>query len=83
MAIEEVTMYRMVCDTCGKSAQEGDYWAWAQPEGAIEEASESGWEFFDVEPEHHYCPDCIEWDDELDGFKPTKPQASSTTGAPE
>ena len=55
MAVEEVTMYRVVCDApgCGVSAQEeSEFYAWAHAESAIDEAMNDGW---DTEGEQDFC----------------------------
>ena len=59
--IESVTMYRAICDGCGDCAQDGgDYYAWAEPDQAVEEAE---WREIDGK---HYCDDCWKWDEETD-----------------
>lgn len=55
MAIEEVTMYRVVCDApgCGLSAQEnGEFHAWADAGSAIDEAVDRDW---DTQGEQDFC----------------------------
>ena len=40
MSFQEVTMYRIACDGCGKSAQDdGDFYAWADKSQAETEAA--------------------------------------------
>ena len=43
--IEEVTMYRVLCDRedCGDSPQDGDYYAWAQRDIALQDAVDADW----------------------------------------
>ena len=43
--IQEVTMYRVRCDTetCDESPQDGDYYAWSQRDVAIQDAVDAGW----------------------------------------
>ena len=55
MSIEAVEMYRVVCDRCGVSADEGtDYCCWTDAEGA--EASMND-DWLSTEGKH-YCGDC-------------------------
>ena len=58
MSIQEVTMYRVVCDEpgCEASAQDGsDYYAWAHSDaGPYEDAADADWQ---VTPDGDYCPD--------------------------
>ena len=61
--IREVTMYQAVCDGCGK---------WRLPcktkEKAIRLATVwKGWKEIDG---ILYCPDCYEYDEETDEYKP-------------
>jgi len=66
MSIQQVPMFRVLCDRCGISAQEhSDYYAWAEVEGAEIEADSSDWV---IEGDNHLCPDCTPtWrDDEED-----------------
>jgi len=44
--IEEVAMYRLICDWpgCGACAQDqSDFYAWASPDQAIADGAEAGW----------------------------------------
>ena len=75
MSVNEVTMYRVICDRCGESAQEGDYWAWESVESAISEASASDWL---VNDDGHWCPDCTIWTDENDCEIPAPGPLSDT-----
>lgn len=64
MAYEEVTMYRLICDRCGVSAQEdGDYYAWADKDSAQEEARDADWLFTE---DGQFCDDCTTWDEDRD-----------------
>ena len=55
MSLEQVPMYRVICDRCGTSAQEdGDYYAWADAEQA--EADADDWLLNDG---GHWCPGCV------------------------
>ena len=63
MSLEEVTMYRVVCDAdgCSVSAQDDtDYAGWSDPATAIEVAHDADWyvgEFGYLCREHApYCP---------------------------
>jgi len=65
MTIQQVPMYRVICDRCGISAHErGDYYAWTEVEGAEYEADSSDW---CIEGGNHLCLDCTPtWrDDEV------------------
>ena len=75
MSVEEVTMYRLLCDGCGMSAQDGDYYAWADADAALFEATESDW---NVIEDKHYCPECTIWDEEKDELIPV-PSTPPTT----
>ena len=73
--IKLVTMYSVVCDRCGKTFCEGDTTiTGADKKSARGYALESGW----VEiGDNHYCPDCYEFDDELDEYVPKKKGANN------
>lgn len=66
--IKPVTMYSVVCDRCGKSYGEDEgIAAWTDICSARYQALESEW----IEiGDKHYCPDCYEFDDELDKYVP-------------
>ena len=69
--IKPVTMYSVVCDRCGKTFIDeiNGIVAWLDEGTAKEQAMESEW----VEiGDKHYCPDCYEFDDELDEYVPKK-----------
>ena len=69
--IKSVTMYSIVCDRCGEQVIEECRGSGAGlNEGtAKEQAMESEW----VEiGDKHYCPDCYEFNDELDKYIPKK-----------
>lgn len=66
--IQKVEMYQVVCDRCGRPCAEiSGIVAWATPEFARIAALESGWI-----PINNglYCPDCVEYDEETDSYKP-------------
>lgn len=67
--IREVTMYQAVCDGCGKTHVNDSmgYCAWVDGCGAVEDACDSGWTEIDGKL---YCPDCYEYDEEMDEYKP-------------
>lgn len=66
--IREVTMYQAVCDGCGRPcAETGGIMAWANRESARIAAWESGWFIVNHET---YCPDCYEYDEETNEYKP-------------
>ena len=67
--IKSITMYSVVCDRCGKIFETDGCIAWLDEGTAKEQAIESEWvEICDK----HYCPDCYEFDDELDKYVPKK-----------
>lgn len=67
--IKPVTMYTAVCDRCGKQFVADDFAAYTDICTAREQAMESEW----IEiGDKHYCPDCYEFDDELDEYVPKK-----------
>ena len=68
MSVETVAMYRVICDGCHASAQDGDYYAWMDDESALLEATESDW--IVTEDNKHYCPQCVIWDEEKDQWSP-------------
>ena len=69
--IKKVDMYACVCDRCGKMHVNDDlgYMAWVDGSQAFEDAEESGWTNIEGK---HYCPDCYEYDEETDEYKPKK-----------
>ena len=68
--IQEVTMYQAVCDGCGKEfVEERGRRTWANRVSAYLAAWMSGW----MSINHKlYCPDCVEYDEETDSYKPKK-----------
>ena len=69
--IKLVTMYSVVCDRCGKQFIDefNGIVAWLDEGTAKEQAIESEW----VEiGNKYYCPDCYEFNDELDKYIPKK-----------
>ena len=59
---QEVKMFTVVCDNCGKDSNEGtEYSCWTDESQAREVASNSDWI---NEDDKDYCPDCFEYDDE-------------------
>lgn len=66
--IKDVTMYYCVCDSCNKDHTDyGDPVSFPSKEEAKEAAISDGW--IDYE-DKMYCPDCIEYDDKDDCYKP-------------
>ena len=64
MAVKEAPYYWLECDRCGvESTDGGDYAAWADLEGAMEDALGCEWL---IRNGKHYCDDCTVWDDDLD-----------------
>ena len=68
--IRKVTMYQAVCDRCGRLCVEtGGIMAWANQDSARIAAWKTGWLLVNHET---YCPDCYEYDEETDSYKPKK-----------
>jgi hypothetical protein len=60
--IQEVTMFTIICDGCGKDVCDGtEYSAWYDTSYVVDSAIEENWH---VEDGKHYCPDCFEYDDD-------------------
>ena len=79
--IKQVTMYSVVCDRCGKTFIDefNGIVAWLDEGTAKEQAMESEW----VEiGDKHYCPDCYEFDDELDEYVPKMIYRNDVLGNP-
>ena len=79
--IKPVTMYSVICDRCGKSFIDefNGIVAWLDEGTAKEQAMESEW----VEiGDKHYCPDCYEFDDELDEYVPKMIYQNDVLGNP-
>ena len=67
--IKTVTTYSVVCDRCGKTFIANGGVAWDDKQLTIFYALESEWKEIG---DKHYCPDCYEFDDELDEYVPKK-----------
>lgn len=69
--IKQVTMYSVICDRCGKAFIDefNGIVAWLDEGTAKEQAMESEWQEIG---DKHYCPNCYEFDDELDEYVPKK-----------
>lgn len=65
----EVTMYQPVCDGCGKGYvnESLGYCALTDPDYAMMNCEEAGWQEIDGKL---YCPECYEYDEETDDYKP-------------
>lgn len=59
--IEELLMYRAVCDRCGSQDDEGDYVAWTDAESALTVAIESEWQQID---DRLVCRNCWQWSED-------------------
>ena len=60
--IKELTIYTVICDSCGKDSADGtDYAGWNDKEFTVECAMEDNWI---KEDENHYCPECYGFDDD-------------------
>jgi hypothetical protein len=64
--IKELKMFTVICDRCGKSADDGtEYAGWGSEEGAWTVADEDNW----IKHEGgDYCPDCYKYDDDDDNL---------------
>ena len=62
--IREVTTYQAVCDRCGRKT--GKY-------NSMEKLNANGdfWAWVEIDGKL-YCPDCYEYDEETDEYKPKK-----------
>ena len=67
--IRKIEMYQAVCDNCGKACINEDICAWSEESDAIEDALYMDWQIIG---DGLYCPDCFEYDDETDEYKPIK-----------
>lgn len=69
--IQEVTMYQVVCAKCGKSHIDefNGYVAWSDEWSAKQNAMDNRWMEIDSKL---YCPDCIEYDEDIDDYKVKK-----------
>ena len=77
--IKPVTMYSVVCDRCGKTFEADGNIAWTDRQSARFYALESEW----VEiGDKHYCPDCYEYDDELNEYVPKMIYRNDILGNP-
>lgn len=79
--IKPVTMYSVVCDRCGKPFIDefNGIVAWLDEGTAKEQAMESEWAEIG---DKHYCPDCYEFDDELDEYVPKMIYRNDVLGNP-
>lgn len=58
--IKEVTMYVVVCDSCGKECKMDSIVAWTERDHAVDLAVDSDWH---VTEDKQHCPDCYRFDD--------------------
>ena len=79
--IKSVTMYSVVCDRCGKSFIDefNGIVAWLDEGTAKEQAMENDWIEIDNK---HYCPDCYEFDRELEDYVPKMIYKNDVLGNP-
>jgi hypothetical protein len=60
--IKEVKMFTVICDNCGKDANDGeDYSCWNDKSFAEDIAVEAG---YLKEDDKHYCQDCFSYDED-------------------
>jgi hypothetical protein len=60
--IKEITIYTIVCDVCGKDANENtDYAGWTELEPTVDVCTDNGWY---IDDDRHYCDDCHSFDDD-------------------
>jgi hypothetical protein len=58
VSIQSAPYYWVICDSCGRNAQEDtDYAAWAHQETALDVAVDGGWSASEQLGKHH-CPRC-------------------------
>ena len=68
--IKELKYYTIICDGCGEDLNEDcEFSCWDTVEYNEDCAREDNWEIID---EKHYCPNCLEWDEEEDKRIPKK-----------
>ena len=67
--IKTLTMYSVVCDRCGKIFETDGCISWTDKQSSIYYALASEWKEIG---DNHYCPDCYEFNDELDEYVPKK-----------
>lgn len=79
--IKPVTMYSVVCDRCGKTFIDefNGIVAWVDECTAKEQAMENEWAEIG---DKHYCPDCYEFNDELDEYVPKMIYRNDVLGNP-
>lgn len=68
--IEKVEMYQAVCDRCGESYYDefNGFVAWSD-KCTAKDAAINGGEWHEIDGKL-YCPNCIEYDNEIDDYKP-------------
>ena len=72
--IRAVTMYQVLCDRCKATDTDSDFFAWVTADQAVDIAVESEWLAMG---ERHYCPACVEWDEDADALVPKKLEATA------
>lgn len=67
--IHQVTMFAVRCDGCGNEfiEPETDFCAFTDECSARTAAMNAGW--YEISGKH-YCPHCVEYDEEADEYKP-------------
>ena len=71
--IRKVEMYQALCDNCSKTCMNKEGFVWSEERLAIEDALYMDWQIID---DKLYCPDCYEYDEETDEYKPIKKEES-------
>lgn len=67
--IKQVTYYDIICDRCGNSLVDESEIIYPDKDSALMVAEQSEWNTIDGK---HYCPDCYEFDEKTDEYKPKK-----------
>lgn len=63
--IKEVKMFTIVCNICGRDANEGDeFAAWTEIDPTYDNAENSGWYMEKHDEDIHYCMNCHSFDED-------------------
>lgn len=70
--LRPVLFWKVWCDRCGADAFDGDdFAAYADRDTAWDAAYDRDW--IRTDDGKHFCPDCVEWDEERDIRVPLPP----------